>query len=95
MLPVSDSVVELQDGRAVRRYLARERLGVVQTPQGFSRRLVDAAYSARRRVDFTDDGSVLRAVGKRVHVVDGEVANRKITTSTDVEDAVRQLGGGA
>jgi 2-C-methyl-D-erythritol 4-phosphate cytidylyltransferase len=70
-------------------------LAAVQTPQGFSRRVLLAAFARRRRLDFTDDASVVHAVGGKVHVVRGELGNRKITTAEELDAAVRRLEGGA
>jgi 2-C-methyl-D-erythritol 4-phosphate cytidylyltransferase/2-C-methyl-D-erythritol 2,4-cyclodiphosphate synthase len=95
VLPVADSIVELRAVGTVRRYLAREVLAAVQTPQGFSRRVLLAAFARRRRLDFTDDASVVHAVGGKGHVVRGELGNRKITTAEELDAAVRRLEGGA
>lgn len=95
VLPVADSIVELRSSRTVRRYVPREVLAAVQTPQGFSRRMLLAAFARRRRLDFTDDASVVRAMGGTVHVVRGEVANRKITTAEELEAAVHHLEANA
>jgi 2-C-methyl-D-erythritol 4-phosphate cytidylyltransferase len=88
---VADSTVELGADGSLRRYLPRERLGAVQTPQAFSREGLDAALASTRRIDFTDDASVVIHSGKGVAVVEGEPANIKITTPAELSRALREL----
>lgn len=75
----------------MRRYLRRDRLGAVQTPQAFSRERIDAAFARTRRVDFTDDASAILRMGQPVQVVAGEATNLKITTAEELARALREL----
>ncbi|MCU1344871.1 MAG: ispD [Acidimicrobiia bacterium] len=61
----------------------RASLRAVQTPQAFRADLFRLAYAAGS--EGTDDAALVEAVGGRVVVVAGEVANRKITTPEDLE----------
>ena len=88
---VADSTVELGADGSLRRYLPRERLGAVQTPQAFARECIDAAFAATRRTDFTDDASAVLRIGKGVAVVEGEPTNIKITTPDELSRALREL----
>ena len=90
-VPVSDSMVELTSDGGLRRYLDRRTLRAIQTPQAFSREVIDAAFARVRRTDFTDDASVVRRAGRRVEVVEGDPANVKITSTEDLEHALRLL----
>jgi 2-C-methyl-D-erythritol 4-phosphate cytidylyltransferase/2-C-methyl-D-erythritol 2,4-cyclodiphosphate synthase len=93
-IAVSDSTIEYSQDGSLERYLPRERLGAVQTPQAFARDRIEEAFAASGRTDFTDDaGAVLRA-GYPVAVVDGDVANLKITSSGQLARALRDLKGG-
>lgn len=93
---VTDStlLVRSEDPRRVERYLDREGLRAVQTPQAFRAKALRAAFSRTRGAEFSDDAVVLRQRGMRVDVVDGEVENRKITTAEELRGAMRALRSG-
>jgi 2-C-methyl-D-erythritol 4-phosphate cytidylyltransferase len=76
-VPVTDTLREVGGGT-----LDRSRIVAVQTPQGFRAEVLRRAH--RRELEGTDDASLVEAVGGRVVVVDGEVANTKITTPYDL-----------
>ncbi len=84
-LPMSDTVKVVADG-VVASTLDRSKLVRVQTPQGFRRSLLSAAYAdaARDGVSVTDCASVVERSGYPVHVVDGDETNFKITTPYDL-----------
>jgi 2-C-methyl-D-erythritol 4-phosphate cytidylyltransferase len=90
-VPVHDSTVELAADGSVRRYLDRDRLGAVQTPQAFSRERIERAFARSRRRDHPDDASVVLRGGQTVAVVAGEAANLKITTPDELSRALREL----
>ena len=62
----------------------RAPLRIVQTPQFFRRALLDEAYARPFETYFTDDASVVEALGEPIHLVAGERANLKITTAEDL-----------
>ena len=74
------------DGRPVLRTPARDCLRAAQTPQGFHLDALVAAHALARRENWivTDDASLLERCGHRVGVVEGEPANRKITSAEDL-----------
>lgn len=82
-VPVHDTIVHAEQGQA--RYLARESLLAVQTPQVFRwDQLREAhAWAAAAHAGFTDDGGLLAARGHQPAVVEGELANWKVTTEGD------------
>lgn len=88
---VSDSTVECASDGSLKRYLTRERLGAVQTPQAFAREQIDGAFARSKRTDFTDDAGAVLAAGDRVAVVDGDVKNLKITSPEQLAGALREL----
>jgi 2-C-methyl-D-erythritol 4-phosphate cytidylyltransferase len=62
--------------------LARERLVASQTPQAFLAATLRAAHSAG--AETTDDAALVEAMGGRVVVVPGDVANLKLTGPGDL-----------
>lgn len=64
--------------------LDRRPLRIVQTPQLFERALLDRAYEQPYTALFTDDASVVEALGEEVHLTEGERSNLKITTREDL-----------
>lgn len=62
----------------------RSLLRMVQTPQLFRRALLDEAYEQPFSPLFTDDASVVEAMGEQVHLSKGERSNIKITTREDL-----------
>jgi 2-C-methyl-D-erythritol 4-phosphate cytidylyltransferase/2-C-methyl-D-erythritol 2,4-cyclodiphosphate synthase len=64
----------------------RSTLTAVQTPQGFPRAQLVAAYAAATE-DYTDDAALFAAAGHPVHVVQGDPLAFKITTPWDLHRA--------
>jgi 2-C-methyl-D-erythritol 4-phosphate cytidylyltransferase/2-C-methyl-D-erythritol 2,4-cyclodiphosphate synthase len=90
-LPVSDTIKRIADG-AVVETVDRSALVHVQTPQGFPRAELVAAY-ARADEEFTDDAALYAAAGHTVGTVQGEALAFKITTPADLVRAEQYLGG--
>lgn len=87
-IPSTDTVWEVSDG-IVRSIPERKRMWLAQTPQAFRLPLIREAYRrALQDPDFsaTDDcGVVLRYMPDvSICVVEGDVANKKITTPKDI-----------
>lgn len=82
----SDSVRKvLNDGS--NQALSRNELTLVQTPQTFNLDVLKKAYQVPFRNDFTDDASVAEYSGQRIHLIEGERENIKITYPEDMEIA--------
>lgn len=92
VLPVVDSMKRLGEGRILGA-VDRADLAAAQTPQGFRRDVLEAAYAAAD-ADHTDDAAVVAAAGHRVLAVTGDPDAFKITTRGDLERA-RLLVGAA
>ena len=60
---------------------------LVQTPQVFDASLLKKAYSQSYVPEFTDDASVVEAMGQSVALVEGNRENVKITTPSDLKIA--------
>jgi 2-C-methyl-D-erythritol 4-phosphate cytidylyltransferase len=69
----------------------RNAYKMVQTPQVFDAKLLKKAYEQEFSVLFTDDASVVEAMGITVQLVDGNRENIKITTEFDLIVAERLL----
>lgn len=95
-LPVRDTIKSVVGDR-VEGTVDRDLLRLAQTPQGARRDwIVPALQQALERGDgVTDEASALEMAGRPVVAVPGELANRKITTAEDLEDAARRLAPAA
>ncbi len=96
-LPVSDTIKRVdrtETGDVIRETVDRSGLVAMQTPQGFPRGLLLAAYAAADR-EHTDDAALFALAGHPVVVVPGSTAATKITTEADLHRAAATLEGGA
>jgi 2-C-methyl-D-erythritol 4-phosphate cytidylyltransferase len=92
VLPVVDTVVTVDDDGLLTGAVPRTSLRRVQTPQGFDRGTLVAAYSALAEgAELTDDASVVRAAGIRVTTVAGDERAAKITVAHDLAMAALQV----
>jgi 2-C-methyl-D-erythritol 4-phosphate cytidylyltransferase/2-C-methyl-D-erythritol 2,4-cyclodiphosphate synthase len=92
-LPVSDTIKRVA-GETIRETVDRSELVAMQTPQGFPRAALLAAYASADR-EYTDDAALFAAAGHAVVVVPGDPAAFKITTEADLHRAaamVRERG---
>ncbi|MDO9374195.1 MAG: 2-C-methyl-D-erythritol 4-phosphate cytidylyltransferase [Bacteroidota bacterium] len=67
--------------------LDRNTIKLVQTPQTFHSKILLPAYKIDYKDKFTDEATVVEAFGLKVHLVDGEEHNIKITRPLDLEIA--------
>ena len=65
----------------------RNAFKLVQTPQVFDVELLQKAYEQEYSPLFTDDASVVEALGIKIHLVEGNRENIKITTEFDLKMA--------
>lgn len=93
-LPVSDTIKRVSVDGAVHETVDRSELSAIQTPQGFPRDQLLAAYAAAER-DETDDAGLVAAAGHPVSVVPGDAHAFKITTPWDLRRAEELLGASA
>ncbi len=77
VVPVSDTLREIGAGT-----VDRGRFVAVQTPQAFRAEVLRAAH--RAEPEGTDDASLVEAAGGKVVLVDGDPANVKVTSPTDL-----------
>jgi 2-C-methyl-D-erythritol 4-phosphate cytidylyltransferase len=85
-VPVRDTVKEVDAAGRVVKTVPREGLWLTQTPQGFRRDLIRAAYEKASQEGFagTDDASLVERTGVSVRMVPGDHDNIKITTQEDL-----------
>nr|WP_321457011.1 bifunctional 2-C-methyl-D-erythritol 4-phosphate cytidylyltransferase/2-C-methyl-D-erythritol 2,4-cyclodiphosphate synthase [uncultured Cohaesibacter sp.] len=85
--PVTDTIKKVDDTGAITETIDRSTLWAAQTPQAFDYPFILAAHkqaSKRRDLNFTDDASVAEWVGETVHIVEGNSANKKLTSKEDL-----------
>jgi 2-C-methyl-D-erythritol 4-phosphate cytidylyltransferase len=90
-VPVSDTIKRVgPDGTRVLETVDRAPLWRAQTPQGFPRSILAAAFARAgpaRWGDFTDEAALVQAAGFPVDVVPDREGNLKVTTEGDFEMA--------
>ena len=96
VVPVTDvveTVRRLEEGGVKSTTVSRDEYKLVQTPQVFSLALLKQAYAQPYVPAFTDDASVVEALGHDVTLVQGNRENIKITTPFDLVIAEALVGG--
>ena len=92
MIELQDSLRQIIGGEGASQTVPRDRYRLVQTPQVFRLSLLRRAYEQRYVEAFTDDASVVEAMGERVFAVEGNRENIKLTTPFDMMIANTLLG---
>ncbi len=92
-LPVVDTLKKVVDGVIVG-VVDRSELAAAQTPQGFPRGPLEAAYAAAgdSGIEYTDDAALFSAAGHPVRYITGSERAFKITTPADLQRARHLLG---
>lgn len=62
----------------------RNNIRIIQTPQTFSSEIIKTAFEQEFSETFTDEASVVEKLGIKIHLVDGEDTNIKITRPIDL-----------
>jgi 2-C-methyl-D-erythritol 4-phosphate cytidylyltransferase len=82
VVPVVETVRQIVGEASVT--VDRNAYRLVQTPQTFRASLLRRAYEQPYCDAFTDDASVVEALGEAVHLVEGNRENIKLTTPFDL-----------
>ncbi len=82
VIPVHDTIRELNEGLS--KAVDRSRLRKVQTPQVFQLQTLLDAYQQELNPSYTDDASLVEALGREVHYFPGNTVNFKVTTQEDL-----------
>ena len=64
--------------------LERSKIKLVQTPQTFHSKILLPAFKIDYKDKFTDEATVAEAFGMKVHLIEGEESNIKITRPVDL-----------
>ena len=83
VIGVVETVRQLTGGGSMT--VPRDQYKLVQTPQVFEVALLRKAYQQNYTEMFTDDASVVEALGAKVHLVEGNRENIKLTTPFDLQ----------
>jgi 2-C-methyl-D-erythritol 4-phosphate cytidylyltransferase len=86
-IEVIDTIKVIDSNNFAESTPSRSSLRAIQTPQGFSARILHRAHESGN--DATDDAALVEALGIPVRVVAGELNAHKITTPADLEWAKR------
>jgi len=81
-IPLNESLREVKDG--ANKAVDRNNYFIVQTPQCFQSSLLKKAFLQNYNPSFTDDASVLEAMGEKINLIEGNSENIKITTQQDL-----------
>ena len=81
-IPMQDSIRQIDSGLSIA--VDRTKYCSIQTPQCFQTEIILKAYEHDYKFTFTDDASVVEAIGVKIHLIDGNPDNIKITTPKDL-----------
>jgi 2-C-methyl-D-erythritol 4-phosphate cytidylyltransferase len=84
VLPVADTVKEVDAQGRVLRTPSRDGLRAVQTPQGFRREVLEAAYANSDGPAVTDDAGLVERLGVPVSTIPGAEEAFKVTRPIDL-----------
>ncbi|NDV47530.1 2-C-methyl-D-erythritol 4-phosphate cytidylyltransferase [Paludibacter sp. 221] len=85
VIPVVDMVDSIRRVEGESNFACdRSQFKLVQTPQVFDGKLLKNAYEQEFSDSFTDDASVVESAGAKIHLVQGNRENIKITTAFDL-----------
>ncbi|MCZ7609196.1 MAG: 2-C-methyl-D-erythritol 4-phosphate cytidylyltransferase [Ignavibacterium sp.] len=84
-IKAKDTLIE--GSKFVNKYLNRDSIYYVQTPQIFRYKVLLKALLKAEKENFvgTDESMLVKRSGKKVHIAEGSVLNFKITTKDDVK----------
>jgi len=84
--PLTDTVKVIGGDHTILSTPDRSSMWAVQTPQVFEKSLYKRALENALcgNLSVTDDCSMVEALGEKVHVVEGEYSNIKLTTPVDI-----------
>lgn len=94
-VPLKDTIKIIDKNLQVVKTLPRDCIWSIQTPQIFDRDLLYRAHLKSKKDNHygTDDASLVEHLGRKVHVVEGDYMNIKITTPEDLILAKAWLRG--
>lgn len=81
-IAITDSLKKIDMGH-VAASVSREHVMAAQTPQAFALSKILEAHRKLRGEKLTDDAALFEAMGWKISVINGEIANIKLTTAED------------
>ena len=96
VIPATDTIVESRDQQLITSIPDRATMYQGQTPQSFKAKHLRTLYeslSVEEKGILTDACKILVIKGEKVHLVEGEESNIKITYPYDMRVAEALLGG--
>jgi 2-C-methyl-D-erythritol 4-phosphate cytidylyltransferase len=85
VIPVMESLRKINGRKSSA--VDREDYRIVQTPQCFKIKEIKKAFDVKYRASFTDDATVFEKAGYKLHLVDGNPENIKLTVPADLNYA--------
>jgi 2-C-methyl-D-erythritol 4-phosphate cytidylyltransferase/2-C-methyl-D-erythritol 2,4-cyclodiphosphate synthase len=92
-LKSTDSTRKIQENKLIS-CIDREEVVGVQTPQGFSTKLIKKAYELSNEITNTDESELFLKFIEPPHASLGEISNRKITYIEDLVNITSKVGSG-
>jgi len=87
-VPVKDTIKRVGASGVIEETLERDSLYQIQTPQAFRGDIIREAYEQltinSEQLTINDDCELVESLGVAVHIVKGDYANIKITTTEDI-----------
>jgi 2-C-methyl-D-erythritol 4-phosphate cytidylyltransferase len=81
-IPAVDTIrIETVSGNEL---VDRQKIRIIQTPQTFYSDIIKAAFEQDYEEFFTDEANVVERLGVKIHLVEGEPTNIKITRPIDI-----------
>ena len=85
VVKINESLRKISDQNSF--FVNRREYRLVQTPQCFHAELIKQAYQQDFKEEFTDDATVVEAMGIKINLVEGNIENIKITRPDDIKIA--------
>jgi 2-C-methyl-D-erythritol 4-phosphate cytidylyltransferase len=80
-IPLNDSIRQIDSTLSIA--VDRSKYCIIQTPQCFKTEIIKKAYEQDYKFTFTDDATVVEAMGEKVRLIDGHSDNIKLTNPRD------------
>ena len=85
VVKINESLRKISDQNSF--FVNRREYRLIQTPQCFHAELIKQAYQQDFKEEFTDDATVVEAMGIKINLVEGNIENIKITRPGDIKIA--------
>lgn len=89
VMPSRNTVVKVASYKA-EKYLGKDEIFSVQTPQAFKTELIKKAFEMGGDKSFNDDGEIYKTFIGDLHVIDGESSNVKLTYPEDFNFSIEK-----